>query len=164
MNTYPLIFACREVVVAKRYSAAIDIAGRAVLEQDGDTWTVYGVEPGGVVGCGDSPREAYDDFRAGLKSVLFDSVEFFPFDFGSFQEDAEAFMAQANPVALATWEEARAAIRGGVEINDAFASGLPRRTDAVKTGIRVLRLDQLNDQLPEVANVLVANENLQAAA
>lgn len=44
MNTYPLIFTCREVVVGKRYSASIDIAGRAVLEHDGASLFVEGIK------------------------------------------------------------------------------------------------------------------------
>lgn len=165
MNTYPLIFTCREVVVGKRYSASIDIAGRAVLEHDGASWCVYGVEPGAVAGCGDTPQEAYDEFRAAIKSVLIDSAGWSPENFDAFARDVNQFGLDVNQVMLLKWEEARAAIRSGAEIQDDFARALPRRTeDLVPPRVRVLRLDEVNENLPAQLNDLVPNDRLLAAA
>ncbi len=164
MNTYPLVFSCREVVAGENFTAAIDIAGRALLEFDGDEWTVAGVDPGGLADCGSTPQEAYQYFRLTLKSILVDCADSNPQDFAAFSSAVRSFAATKNVATEALWEAARQEIKQGAQLNDPFAASLPKRTNAVLASVEIVRLDVPSNDLRAQTNVLAANENLAAAA
>jgi hypothetical protein len=164
MNTYPLVFTCREVVAGETFSAAIDITGRAVLELDGDEWTVAAVDPAGFADCGARPIEAYEHFRMTLKTILFDFVEAHPRDFAQFCSAVRSFGLTKNRSAEARWVASRAEIRNGAKVGESFAASLPKRTNDVFASVAIVRLDEVNQDVQEKMNVLAANENLSSAA
>lgn len=164
MNTYPLVFGCREVVAGENFTAAIDIAGRALLEFDGDEWTVAGVDPGGLADCGSTAQEAYEHFRLTLKSVLFDCADANPKDFEAFCSAVRSFGATKNVATEALWEAARQEIKQGAQLNEPFAAALPKRTSAILASVEIVRLDVPSSDLRAQTNVVAANENLAAAA
>jgi len=70
---YPLIFTFGESVGAPRFLAGVSGSGRALMVHEGDgSWWLYGVEPGGIAGSGNSPQEAHLQFVEDLKGVLID--------------------------------------------------------------------------------------------
>ena len=164
MNAYPLVFDCREVVVGETFAVTIDVTGRALLELDGDEWIVSGVDPGGFAGLGDTPKEAYDDFRLGLKSILFDCAASHPKKFDSFFSTVRSFGQTKNSSVEARWEAARNEMKRAQELTEPFAASLPRRTNAIHSSVRITRLDPPSRELAEKTNVMMANDNLAAAA
>jgi|CXWL01.1.fsa_nt_gi hypothetical protein len=164
MNTYPLVYSCREVVAGETFSAAIDITGRAVLELDAGEWSVAAVDPAGFADCGATPVEAYENFRMTLKTILFDFVEANPRDFMLFCSAVRSFGATKNRAAEARWLASRAEIRNGAEVVENFAACLPKRTSDVYASLTIVRLDEVNREVKEKMNVLAANENLSSAA
>ena len=163
MNAYPLVYDCREVVVGETFAVSVAITGRALLEPDGDEWIVTGVDPGGFAGCGDTPQEAYADFRLGLKSVLFDCAAAHPRKFDSFCSTVRSFGNTKTAATAARWEVARGEMRRAAQINEPFAASLPRRTNRILSSVNITRLDPPSKELAKKANVM-ANDNLAAAA
>lgn len=164
MNTYPLAFTCREVVAGTNFSAAVDISGRALLEFDGEAWSVAGVDPGGFSDTGTTAKEAYENFRMTLKTILLDCLDATPDNFLLFCSAVRSFGGSKNAATEVRWESARAEIRKGAELSDPFASCLPKRTNQIYAAVEIVRLDQMTDDLREKTNVVTANENLAAAA
>ena len=164
MNTYPLVFTCREMVAGKNFTAAIDITGRALMEFEDGSWTVVGVEPGGFADCGDTAQEAYNNFRVTLKTILLDAVDAHPDNFQTFCSDVRTFGGTRNADAAARWDAAREEIRAGGALEDPFAQGLPKRTNTIHPSVQIWRMDVVNEEVREKTNTLVANENLSSAA
>jgi predicted RNase H-like HicB family nuclease len=145
MSVYPLFFGVRDAVAGRGFLAGVAVTGRAVLEFEDGRWWVSGVEPGGIVGDGETPEAAYANFRESLRLVLYDSAHLAN-SFDDFRTDVEALARQSNDAADARWAAARQLvrqlIRAGAPIEAPFAAELPRLTKDVKCGAQVVRLDE----------------------
>ncbi len=165
MNTYPLVFSCRQLVEGDAFAAGVEIKGRALLEQDGDEWTVCGVEPGGFAGCGNSPGEAYADFRNTLATILFDAALFFPSNFEAFEREVRDFAGTRDDEAARLWEAARAEVQKGTLVTEPFAAKLPRNTKSAELTLTITRLDESRGlAAPATARNQVDQVCLQEAA
>lgn len=108
-----IVFDFTETFQGRGYFGEIVVRGRGVLEYyEDDGWTLLGVEPGGMAGCGDTPQEAMADFRETFKSVVY--------DFALEAQDSDEFwniFMRLRPSELLDrqWHEARAALRKALE-------------------------------------------------
>lgn len=123
VNTYPLLFTFQDVVACSGFWAGVTIDGRAVLVEEGDGTWLYGVEPGSVAGEGATAQEAYQDFRAGYRSVLADLAEEAA-DFRTFEALATEFLSTENRPNEARWAASVQLVRAG----DLDLSWLPKRS------------------------------------
>jgi predicted RNase H-like HicB family nuclease len=125
---YPLIFTFGESVGAPRFMAGVSGSGRALMVQEGDgSWWLYGVEPGGIAGRGDSPQEAHLKFVEALKGVLLDIAADMS-SFQAFEQQVQKFFKENDRKEEARWREALEAIRSGALRPEAPFSGLPRQS------------------------------------
>lgn len=109
---YPLLFSVRELVLCKGFVAGVEVYGRALVEQEDDGWWVFGVNPGAVAESGKSFRGAVDNFRARLRTVLFDYAEDAD-EFSSFKNAVERFFHASDLETETEWDAARAEVRAG---------------------------------------------------
>lgn len=71
-----------------------------IEEQDG--WWVYGVNPGGIAGGGETPEDACAEFRRMLHAALLDLAEE-SMDFEGFKSSVVEFVRQTNTVNEREW-------------------------------------------------------------
>ena len=112
MVQYPLLFTFLDKVEGKEYLADVKVYGRLLAEQDGETWWMYGVNPGGLAASGKTRTEAYIEFRANLMKVLFDLATEAPHSF-AFRTAAKQFFDEVDPETVAEWDAAREQVRRG---------------------------------------------------
>lgn len=112
MTHYPLLFTFLDKVEGNDYLAGVAVHGRLLAEQDGDSWWMFGVNPGGLAASGASRVEAYVEYRKTLMQVLFDIAERAK-TFYAFRSEAKRFFEESNGPALAEWEAAREQVRAG---------------------------------------------------
>jgi hypothetical protein len=72
IHLHPLVFTLQDVITGCGFLAGIVVTGKAVMEQEDGKWWMYGVCPGGIAASGDTPNEAFVDFRNRYKEALFD--------------------------------------------------------------------------------------------
>lgn len=112
MTQYPLLFTYHDAIVGNGFVAAVIVKGRALMEEEGDSVWVYGVNPGGI-GCGGgSQREAAANFREEYRTVLFDIAADAP-DFAAFKVEVEAFFHDTSESILVDWKAAVDRVRRG---------------------------------------------------
>ena len=75
IHLHPLVFTLQDVVTGCGFLAGIVVTGKAVMEREDGKWWMYGVCPGGIAASGDTPNEAFVDFRNRYKEALFDIAE-----------------------------------------------------------------------------------------
>ena len=143
MSDFPVIFTVRDAIYGNGFLAWVTMTGHAVVreEEDGEWW-VYGVCPGGIAASGDSPAEAYQNFRETYKNVLFDLVEDAA-KYEDFYTDVKLLYNQVNEVEKERWDLALNLIRkGSLQLED-FFSKLPKQVPEERpTRFKVERLDQ----------------------
>lgn len=81
------------------------------FEEDGK-WIVEGVEPGGVIGVGNTLQEAHRDLLRGVSECLEDAADEAS-DFDEFHALMVRFARSANPELRSLFDEARAEVRRG---------------------------------------------------
>jgi hypothetical protein len=114
VNKYPLFFTFLDKVEGDGYLADVAVHGQLLaVKEDDDTWSMYGVTPGGVAASGKTRGEAYIEFRDNLMAVLFDIAARERKDFFAFRREAKRFFDEVNRPTLAEWEEARSLVRAG---------------------------------------------------
>lgn len=107
---YPLLFGYRDLVEGLDFVAGVETAGRALLVEEADEVSVYGVNPGGMAGFGDTRDGALSDFRETYRKVLYDlAAEADTFE--EFRTQVEHFVSEASD--LDEWEEAVDDVRAG---------------------------------------------------
>ena len=105
MTHYPLLFGYRDLVSGSGFVAGVHADGRALLVQEEDGFWVYGVNPGGLAGSGDSWEAAHEDFRRNFKAALYDlAIE--AVSFGQFQELVVDFFEDTNGPTEGEWDRA----------------------------------------------------------
>jgi len=142
VRLYPLVFTLRDVVTGCGFLAGIVVTGKAVMEWEDGKWWMYGVCPGAIAGSGDTPNEAFIDFRNGYKETLFDIADECK-GFVQFQATVKDFYTEDKQEG-ARWDEGLKFLR---EHEDSVAEPfkkLPRkRPDEYELRIQVDRLEKM---------------------
>lgn len=142
MSDHPLFFRFQELVYGRGFVAGVAGTGRAlgVCEDDG-AWWFYGVEPGGVAECGDTPKEAHLAFLGSFRGVLLDIAQD-AVDFDAFRNAVREFFHAVDVSDDARWAEASRALRRGSAVLSNDFPNLPRwRPEDTATAVEVVQLD-----------------------
>ncbi len=113
---YPLLFTFRDVVLGNGFIAGVEIAGKALLVDEGDEagYWIYGVRPGAIAsGPNDGPKDAMNDFRRVFRGTL-QEMAAFASSFDEFKDDVEQFFNQEDSDAD-VWQRAVEEIRANPE-------------------------------------------------
>ena len=112
MTHYPLLFGRRELFEGNGFIAGVTLNVRLLLTDVGSESWVEGVNPGGIVAKGDTPRQALAEFCLEYRVVLYDIAS----DAGSFEEfkaEVERFFHDTSPIAAREWTTAVEEVRAG---------------------------------------------------
>jgi hypothetical protein len=152
IHLHPLVFTLQDVVTGRGFLAGIVVTGKAVMEQEDGKWWMYGVCPGAVAGSGDTPNEAFVDFRNRYKEALFDMAEEFS-SFLLFRKAVQEFFDQEDVRENARWDEGLKILRQNEDgISEVFKK-LPRKQPGdYKLGIRIDRLEKMTKSALKPAN------------
>lgn len=114
MKRYPIFFGPFGWLVAGNgFIARVSIRGKCLIEETGDDFvSMLGVNPGAVAGDGANVGEAYHDFLASLRALVFAIAETSP-DFAAFEEEIRAAVWETNQPHAELWTDAVAKIRSG---------------------------------------------------
>lgn len=153
MIRYPILFGFRDLVAGSGFVATIATEGRALLTDEGEEgFWMYGVNPGGIAGSGDTPVEAQSDFRQRYKSVLFDIARVSG-DFSQFKATVERFFYEVNKPTAKEWDEAVQGVREGKVRADWMLTGkadAPRHVEVVEVREPEAAVNALDEQ-PAIA-------------
>ena len=77
MTNYPVMFTFRDAVSGNGFLSGVTLGGRALIvhEPEDQAWRIYGVRPAPIAESGNTPLEAFANFRNAYKNVLFDFAE-----------------------------------------------------------------------------------------
>ena len=152
IHLHPLVFTLQDVITGCGFLAGIVVTGKAVMEQEDGKWWMYGVCPGAVAGSGDTPNEAFVDFRNRYKEALFDMAEEFS-SFLLFRKAVQEFFDQEDVRENARWDEGLKILRQNEDgISEVFKK-LPRKQPGdYKLGIRIDRLEKMTKSALKPAN------------
>ncbi len=141
IHLHPLVFTLQDVVTGCGFLAGIVVTGKAVMEQEDGKWWMYGVCPGAIAGSGETPQEAFADFRNRYKEALFDmAVEFK--SFLGFRKAVQEFFVEDDQESV-RWEEALKILRENESAIAEPFKALPRkRPEDYRLGIRIERLEK----------------------
>lgn len=142
IQLHPLVFTLQNAIEGCGFLAGITVTGKAVMEQDENgEWWMYGVCPGAIAAGGNTPKEAFQNFRNRYKEVLFDIAEECG-GFLVFKNETEAFFRSEDPEEDARWERALKVVRGNDSAPPQPFTEMPRkRAEDVAVEIRVERLE-----------------------
>jgi predicted RNase H-like HicB family nuclease len=152
---YPVMMALRDSVSGNGFLAGVTLSGRALfVREDDGKWWVYGVRPGAIAASGNTPAEAFQNFRNAYKNALFDFASDAP-TFDMFRHQVEQFYQQPDKEEEENWLGAFYALRSGKVVPDEkFFSQLPKEDPEKRpTQIAVERLDRLDARYASVDNV-----------
>ncbi len=125
MTNYPVMFNFRDVVSGDGFLSGVTLGGRALIVPEDGAWSIYGVRPAPIAESGQTPLEAFLNFKTAYKNVLFDLVEDSK-SFEEFKKVAEKFYNETDSEEEKRWSDAVKAIRSGkVEIEESIAK-LPK--------------------------------------
>ncbi|HZB89036.1 MAG TPA: hypothetical protein VE291_10290 [Terracidiphilus sp.] len=141
IHLHPLVFTLQDVVTGCGFLAGIVVTGKAVVEQEDGKWWMYGVCPGAVAGSGDTPNEAFVDFRNRYKEALFDLAEECK-GFLAFRKAVQEFFEE-DAQESSRWDAALKSLRENEDsITEPFKK-LPRKHPSdYQLGIRIDRLEK----------------------
>lgn len=138
-RTYPLFSTQRHIITGPDFVVLVEAFCRVLMVNEGDKeWWVYGVEPGGLSGEGDTSTQAYLRFTEGFKSAVTELAEEVD-GFDAFESAVKSFVGERNEPTMVDWLEAveyfaRTAI-------PATFSNLPKREPNSKCYVSLTRLD-----------------------
>jgi hypothetical protein len=151
IHLHPLVFTLQDVITGCGFLAGIVVTGKAVMEHEDGKWWMNGVCPGGLAGFGDSPNEAFVDFRNRYKETLFDMAEEFT-SFLTFRNAVKEFFAE-DPKEAARWDEALKILRSNEEsVTEPFKSLQRKRPNEFQVGIQIDRLEKMKESKLKPAN------------
>lgn len=146
---YPLIFSFSELLSSSGFLAGVKGRARALMVREDDgAWWMYGVEPGGLAECGDTPQEAHLKFAEAFRGVLFDIASDSK-TLTDFEKALKKFFHDVDREDLTRWETAAAAIRGGTLVPESPFSSLPRQPAESPPFVSVQRVEMAAG-LPQV--------------
>jgi len=142
IHLHPLVFTLQDAVTGCGFLAGIVVTGKAVMEWEDGKWWMYGVCPGAIAGSGDTPNEAFVDFRNRYKEALFDMAEECT-GFLVFQNAVKSFFDQEDVQERERWDNALKILRANeTAVTEPFKK-LPRMQPGDYTlGIRIDRLEK----------------------
>ncbi|MEO8602666.1 MAG: hypothetical protein ABI629_08825 [bacterium] len=114
-NNYPIVFTLKRMIAGNGFLVGVIAKGRALLVEEDDGFWINGVNPGSVAAGGKDREGAFQAFRDGYVSVLYDIAKDAP-TFEAFDAEVKAFFAATNEPTAIEWTEAVARVRAG-EIN-----------------------------------------------
>lgn len=121
MSEVATFFKFSATIPGPGYNAEVKVQGRALLvEEEPGLWLLYGVNPGGMSDEGDTPQNAYINFKTFFKGILEDLAAEAA-NFEVFSAEVAAFIGQTDKVDLVRWEAARAEARAGRQFGEAFS-------------------------------------------
>lgn len=148
---HPLVFTLQDVITGCGFLAGIVVTGKAVMEHEDGKWWMYGVCPGGIAGAGDTPKEAFIDFRNRYKMALFDLAE----ECGGFMP----FRAAVNEFYVedkeesSRWDEALRILRQHEDcISDPFNKMPRKKPGEYELRIHIERLEKKRESQLKPAN------------
>jgi hypothetical protein len=114
-----------------------------MLKEEDEKWWMYGVFPGSVAECGDTPNEAFLAFRNRYREILFDIAAEEVGGYEQFKTEVERFFYEKDEEEEQRWNAAHKLIReGSVTPEEAF-SNLERMAPSLKPPMILLsRLDE----------------------
>jgi hypothetical protein len=142
IHLHPLVFTLQDAITGCGFLAGIVVTGKAIMEHEDGKWWMYGVCPGGIAGSGDTPKEAFVDFRNRYKEALFDMAEECG-NFLQFRKAVKEFFAE-DEHENARWDHALKVLRQNEHsIAEPFKK-LPRKHPGdYELGIRIERLEDM---------------------
>jgi len=159
MTQYPLLFSLRRLVVGNGFRTVVDVCGRALGKIEGeDEFTIYGVNPSGLAGCGHDRQSAWNDFARAYIEVLFDLAAESE-TIGDFRAGVSNFFDGSPSGYRDEWDAARAVVRNGV-VSDLQV----RNADDLTFCIDVIDLDETAAEPADNKLDVVALGDTQAAA
>lgn len=146
MKQVPLFLKFQETMIGNGFAVGITFDARVLVERGDDATWIYGVNPGAIAASGPDLTGALYDFRRRLRMYLFEVALDYP-TFEEFKTEVLRFFEQAD--SEEEWEEARVAVRQGVEPLD--GQGLTRETNERQPHVEVteLRLEPQSNLQPE---------------
>ena len=153
MTRYPILFGFRDLVAGSGFVATIATEGRALLADEGEEgFWMFGVNPGGIAGSGNTPVEAQTDFRQRYKSVLFD-IASASRDFEEFKATVGRFFHEVNKPTAKEWDAAVQEVREGKVSADWLLTAKadsPRHVEVVEVQEPAAAVNALDEQ-PAIA-------------
>jgi hypothetical protein len=142
IHLHPLVFTLQNAIEGCGFLAGITITGKAVMERDDNgEWWMYGVRPGAIAAGGNTPNEAFLNFKNRYKEVLFDFAEECE-GFAEFENVTESFFNAEDLEEEARWGRALEAVRRNDSALPEPFNELPRRkAEEVPVGIQIERLE-----------------------
>jgi len=126
IHLHPLVFTLQDAVIGCGFLAGIVVTGKAVMEHEDGKWWMYGVCPGAIAGSGDTPNEAFIDFRNRYKEALFDIAEECT-SFLVFRNTVKSFFEAEDEQERTRWENSLEILRKNESaISDPFKK-MPRK-------------------------------------
>ena len=152
IHLHPLVFTLQDAVTGRGFLAGITVTGKAVMEHEDGKWWMYGVCPGAIAGSGETPNEAFLDFRNRYKNVLFDMAEEFT-SFLSFRSAVQQFFAAEDEQEKERWEAALVTVRNHPRAIPEPFKKLPRKEAGdYELGIRIEQLEKMRQSAMKPAN------------
>ena len=142
---YPIMFTFRDAISGNGFLAGVTITGRALMvKEDDGKWWMYGVRPASMADFGDTPGEAFRDFRNSFKEVLFDVADVAK-EFKDFNVAAERFFYEPDLAEEGRWDRAYRLLRDGkAQPEQPFFSSLPKQSpDSRPATLSIVRLDDV---------------------
>jgi hypothetical protein len=138
---HPLVFTLQDVVTGCGFLARITVTGKAVMEHEDEKWWMYGVCPGSIAASGDTPNEAFVDFRNKYKEALFDMAD----ECGGFLtfRNAVREFYEEDKEESSRWDKALKILRQNENaISDPFKNLPRKRPGEYELGITIDRLEK----------------------
>lgn len=133
----PLLFTFRDTIYGVDFAAQVVTHGRVVMTNEGDTYWMYGVLPGGLAAEGPTPDDAYAEFRRTFLGVLFDIAESAR-GFDDFEAQAREFFQAETAETARQWAEGVEKVRAG----QITAKGIPKHPAEAERGIDIKLIEQ----------------------
>lgn len=152
IHLHPLVFTLQDVITGCGFLAGIVVTGKAVMEREEDgKWWMYGVCPGALAGSGNTPNEAFVDFRNRYKETLFDMAEDCK-SFLVFRRAVQEFFTEDKAEGV-RWDDALQFLRQHEDgITEPFNTLPRKRPDEFHLGIRIDRLERMKESKLKPAN------------
>lgn len=143
MPCYSLVFRFRLTVfgIEAPFVALVTARGRVVLCEEGGSWTVSGVEPGGLFSEGSTARDALDKFREAFHVVMFECATESG-GYPGFKAAAENLFKQIDTADDEKWWDAA---RRGEDPSDLNLAQISTDSPEARASIAVVRLDEARD-------------------
>jgi hypothetical protein len=152
IHLHPLVFTLQDAVTGRGFVAGITVTGKAVMEHEDGQWWMYGVCPGAIAGSGETPNEAFTDFRNRYREALFDMAEEYA-SFLPFRGAVQQFFEEKDVHEESRWNEALKIVRENDHAIPEQFKKLPRKTAGdYQLGIRIDRLEKMRQSALKPAN------------